>query len=315
MSSTPDRDKTMRHTPVRKPQPKPRRPGATRSANKKAGGVVPSAFTNALQGKRLQRVLAEAGVASRRDCEAMIASGHVTVNGQLVTALPAWVDPTKDRIELDGHAVAGPGRQRNKNVYVAVHKPTSVVSTSRDPEGRQCVTDLVNLPVRLFPVGRLDADSSGLMLLTNDGTLANRLAHPRYEVPKQYRVSVRGHVSQAELRELRTGIYLAHLKALPQGKALQVKRASVAQVKILGLSRDKARGDRTQLQITLREGQNREIRRMLARLGHKVRRLERVAIGPIKLKGLAVGHWRPLAGREINILRRAAGLRSASQSS
>ncbi len=260
------------------------------------------------RGERLHKVLAEAGVASRRHSEQLITEGRVTVNGQLVTTLPAWVDPQADRIKVDGRPIAG--RTKQHKTYVIVNKPRRVVSTSHDPEGRPCVTELVPQSARLFPVGRLDAESTGLMLLTNDGDLAQRLTHPRYEVPKQYNVSVRGHVTEADLRNLKEGIHLAHLRSIPRGRAVQTKIASVAQVKIIGYGRAQSRGDRTNLLITLREGQNREIRRMLARLGYKVRRLERVAIGPIQVKGLGAGQWRALTTVEVNMLKRAAGLGS-----
>jgi len=280
--------------------------------------VIPKELTKASRGQRLQKVLAEAGVASRRDCESLITKGSITVNGQLVTLMPAWADPEADRIEVDGRPIRRLSRHKksHKKQYVVVHKPRNVVSTSSDPDGRPCVTGLVDLPTRLFPVGRLDADSSGLMLLTNDGELTNRLTHPRYEVPKQYLVSVRGRVTEDDLKNLKQGIYLAHAKATSKKRrppGAGAKLASMARVKLIGYSRDRAHGDRTNLMVTLREGQNREIRRMLAKLGHKVRRLERVGIGPIKLKGLAPGQWRLLTGREVSMLQKAAGIWSAKK--
>jgi len=282
-------------------QSRPKRPKPNHTAQKSGNGQTDS-------GQRLHKVLAAAGVASRRACEALIAKGSVVVNGQLVTTLPTWVNPETDRIEVDGHLIARTRARRPKKQYVLINKPRHVVSTCQDPEGRRCVTDLVDLPTRLFPVGRLDAESSGLMLLTNDGLLSSRLSHPRYEVAKQYQVSVRGHVNQTSLQALRKGIYLAHLKSLRAGNGDSAKRASAAEVKLIGYSRDRSHGERTNLLVTLREGQNREIRRMLARLGHKVRRLQRTAIGPINIKGLAVGQWRYLTGRETNMLYRVAGL-------
>lgn len=276
---------------------------------------------------RLHKLLADAGVASRRDCEALITQGRVAVNGKTVSKLPAWADPTADKIKVDGKPIRSQPHTKQDSVYVLVHKPRHVVSTTSDPQGRKCVTELVDLPKkRLFPVGRLDAESTGLMLLTNDGELANRLAHPRYEVSKQYHASVRGHVTDEDLKKLKEGLYLAHTKnpmrnSKPHtiadahanktkgtGGAVQTKLAAMARVDLIGYSRDKARGQRTNLAITLREGQNREIRRMLARLGYKVRRLKRTAIGPIKITGLGLGQWRPLTGREVNMLRKTAGI-------
>jgi pseudouridine synthase len=259
----------------------------------------------------LQKVMADVGVASRRDCEQLIADGRVRVNGEPVTRLPAWVDPMQDRIEVDGVAIARPGRRASepKKTYVMVHKPRSVISTNDDPEGRVRVIDLVRLPgePRLYPVGRLDADSTGLILLTNDGELANRLTHPRYGVSKEYRVSVAGRLTEEDVKKLRDGLYLAH-RSGPEDKTPKVKKAAMERVRMLGYDVDRARGDRTLLSVTLQEGQNREIRRLLARLGLKVRKLKRVAIGPLRLSKLAVGEWRLLTSVELKMLQKAAGL-------
>ena len=153
-----------------------------------------------------------------------------------------------------------------------------------------------------------------MILLTNDGDLTNRLTHPRYEVTKQYHVSVRGHVTKDDLKNLKEGLYLAHLRkphtrTQVRGVTVQAKLASMARVKLIGYGRGAGLGDRTNLAVTLKEGQNREIRRMLARLGHKVRRLERVAVGPIKVKGLAAGQWRMLTTREVNMLKKIGGVK------
>jgi len=307
---------TKRNTgPARPATTKTTRPATRKPANTPPGTI------------RLHKLLADAGVASRRDCEVLITQGRVSVNGKTVATLPAWADPAADKIKVDGKPIKPQVHGKQDSVYVLVHKPRHVVSTTSDPQGRKCVTDLVDLPtpkkIRLFPVGRLDAESTGLMLLTNDGELANRLAHPRYEVSKQYQASVRGHVSEEDLKKLKDGLYLAHTKnpihrmgnagkadayANKTGGAVNTKLASMARVQLIGYSRDKARGQRTNLAITLREGQNREIRRMLARLGYKVRRLKRTAIGPIKITGLGLGQWRPLTSREVNMLRKTAGI-------
>ncbi|HEX7010208.1 MAG TPA: pseudouridine synthase, partial [Phycisphaeraceae bacterium] len=248
-----------------------------------------------------------------------IAQGRVSVNGYIITELPVWVDPQQDRIEVNGQPLTRPRQTRRASRtgraaqagkhYVMLHKPRNVVSTVRDPQGRRTVLDLVHLPdhPRLFPVGRLDADSTGLILLTDDGELANRLTHPRYGVAKTYQASVRGRLTEQDLDRLRHGIYLSPSpKAASAGP--RAKRATMEQVRIVGYQRDRQRNDRTQLAITLREGQNRQIRRMLARLGVKVRRLKRVAIGPLQLKGLAVGQWRRLTSAEVKALQQAAGL-------
>jgi len=270
---------------------------------------IPAEFADAARGIRLQKAMAEAGVASRRECEAMITEGRVTVNGKTVAALPAWVDPAEDRVEVDGRPIQKKTRKSltggaHKPVYLLVNKPRNVISTSDDPEGRPTVLDLVDMPMkqRLFAVGRLDADSTGLLLLTNDGELSNRLTHPRYEVTKRYRVVVRGRIEEGDLARLRKGLLLAHDRG---GK---VKRAAMESVRIVKRQTDRTQGDKTLLEITLAEGQNREIRRLLARVGLKVRRLERTSIGPLKLKGLARGQWRRLDAKELGMLRKAAGL-------
>lgn len=267
---------------------------------------VPIQFTSADRGLRLQKVLAGAGVASRRECEAMIKRGCVTVNGQPITALPAWVDPENDRIAVDGNAVPLGGAAGTIKVLVVLNKPRGVISTSHDPHGRKRVVDLVNLPWRLYPVGRLDAATSGLILMTNDGELAHRLTHPRYEVPKRYHVAVTGRITQQEMTQLKAGLYLAHRTA--SNRPRHIKKAGVAHVKLIGYSAKSGRAGRSRLALTLREGQNRQIRRLLARLGHKVHRLHRVAIGPINIKGLALGQWRMLNTSEGRMLRRAARL-------
>lgn len=280
--------------------------------------MVPKALADSKRGERLQVVLAHAGVASRRQCESMILQGRVTVNGEAVTGLPAWVNPAEDRIEVDGRELRALRETRRggwDHVYIILNKPRRVVSTSYDPQGRPTVLDVVQLPPewrgrRLYPVGRLDADSTGLILLTDDGELTQRLTHPRHEVAKEYHVSIRGRLTPEELQELKEGLRLVHTgRASRLGqRGVRVNLVSMADVRLIGYGRDRNRGERTRLHVTLREGKNRQIRRMLARLGYKVRRLERVAIGPISLKGLALGEWRPLSAAEVQSLRKAAGL-------
>lgn len=254
---------------------------------------IPPELRDADRGLRLQKAMAEAGVASRRACEQMIEEGRVTVNGQAVTDLPAWVDPASDHIAVDGKPVARKKRELGK-LYLMVYKPRGVISTNRDPEGRKRVIDLVPHGQRLFCVGRLDSDSTGFVLLTNDGELTQKLTHPSHEVPKTYHVRIKGELTGDEVEKLTEGIYLAD-------RSGKTARAAASKVKLV--SRDR---DRTVLEITLREGRNREIRRMLARLGHPVRRLKRIAIGPVKLKGVAMGEWRDLTRQELNALRKAA---------
>lgn len=242
--------------------------------------------------------MADAGVGSRRACEALIESGDVTVNGHLVTALPAWVDPDEDRIVVAGKVVSQPDRK----LYIMLNKPPRTLSTAKDEPGsdRRTVTELVDHPAapRLFPIGRLDYDTVGLILLTNDGELANRLTHPRYGVPKTYRVVVKGSLDEDAIKELERGIFLAQRKA---GQTVGGSRT--AHVEIALVAREK---DKTTVELTLREGRNRQVRRMLAAVGYPVKKLERVGMGPVKLKGLARGQWRELTRDEIRLLKRAA---------
>lgn len=228
----------------------------------------------------------------------MIENGDVTVNGQLITKLPAWVNPEEDRIVVAGKVVASPDRK----IYVMLNKPPRTLSTAKDEPGadRRTVTGLVDHPAapRLFPVGRLDFDTVGLILLTNDGELANRLTHPRYGVPKTYRVAVKGSLDEDAIKELERGIFLAQRKA---GRTEGAGRTAHVEIVLIAREREK-----TIVELTLREGRNRQVRRMLAAVGYPVKKLERVAMGPVKLKGLARGQWRELTRDEINALKRAA---------
>ena len=233
--------------------------------------------------QRLQKVLAAAGLGSRRQCEEFILAGRVTVDGQVVDELGVTVDPEQQQIEVDGEPI-----RPQRKVYYVLNKPPGVLCTHRDPAGRCRVIDLFppNSP-RLFTVGRLDENSQGLLIVTNDGELANRLAHPRYRIPRKYRVQVAGIPTQDTLKQLRQGLHFA------EGK-FQVQSAR----------RIGTRGKSAILEIVLAGGRNREIRRLLARVGHKVMRLERIAYGPLKLGRLPVGRYRPLKKREVEALRR-----------
>ena len=271
----------------------------------------PSAPAPPEQGERLQKVLADAGLPSRRDAEFAIRAGRVRVNGRLVLELPCLVDPARDLIEFDGAVVdlkGDAGLRRRERLYLMLNKPRGVISTARDPGGRANVVDLVRPAVpqgdRVYPVGRLDADSTGLVLLTNDGELAHRLAHPSSGIAKEYRVAVQGALSDGALAQLSRGMFLADTGS-PQGGA---KRARLQQVRVLKRMKDRRRGDLSLVSVTLTEGQNREIRRLFARVGVKVRSLERVALGSLQLGRLAPGHYRALRGEEILALRRSVRL-------
>ena len=277
---------------------------------------IPDELTDAQRGERLQKVMARAGIASRRDCEALIDEGRVSVNGQTVRDLPAWVDPQRDRIELDGEPIVSPrGQKRRKkrgHTYIMVHKPRRVISTTDDEQNRKTVLDLINenIEARLYPVGRLDSESTGLILLTDDGTLADRLMHPSYGITKQYQVTVRGRLSENDREKLQRGLRLTDRDAPSTARGTKgTKRAAMEHIKIVRRERDRTHGDRTVLAVTLREGQNREIRRLLARLGYKVRRLKRTAIGSLTLGSLPSGAWRYVRPDELRRLRRAAGLK------
>ena len=243
------------------------------------------------RGPRLQKVLADAGVASRRACESLIESGMVTVNGEVVDTLPAWVDPEADRIVAEGRVV---GKSR-RNIYVMLFKPRGTVSTNSDPEGRRRAIDLVQHPSRprLYPVGRLDVESSGLLLMTNDGELANRLTHPRYGVHKGYQVTVGGRLSDEDVERLEQGIFLSDKRS---GGASRTKKSNLTSSSVIVIER---------CSTWSFGGRNRQIRRMMAQFGF-LKKLRRVRMGPLALKGLAPGEWRELASAELSSLRRAA---------
>ena len=235
---------------------------------------------------RLQRILAAAGVASRRRAEALIAAGRVRVN-DAVAHLGDSADPEQDRVTLDGVAL----REEPTRCWL-VHKPRGVLTTARDPEGRRTVLDLLpQREVRLFPVGRLDRDTEGLVLLTNDGALAHVLLHPSHENEREYRVTVRGEIPPEALRRLESGIELEEGRTAP--------------ARVGGVRRDAASGTST-FQLTLIEGRKRQIRRALVALGFPVQRLLRVRMGPLRLGALAPGAARPLSAREMAELQRHA---------
>ena len=234
--------------------------------------------------ERLQKYLARSGVASRRAAEQLILARRVRVNGQVVDRLGTSVEAGRDQVELDGRVIAGPERHR----YVALHKPTGVLSTAADPRGRRTVVDLVGSDARLYPVGRLDYDSEGLIILTNDGDLALRLSHPRHSVEKEYRVLIRGELGEHELNRLRHGVLLDGVMTAPA----VVERAP---------SPDGGRW----LRFVLHEGRNRQVRRMAGTVGVEVVRLIRTRIGPLTLGTLAPGRWRDLGAGEVASLRAA----------
>jgi 23S rRNA pseudouridine2605 synthase len=232
---------------------------------------------------RLQKLIAEAGLASRRGAERLIQAGRVTVNGEPVREPGAQADPERDRIAVDGREL----RRAEPKRYVLLHKPAGYITTREDPRGRPRVFDLLpDLGVRLHSVGRLDYDAEGLLLLTNDGALTYRLTHPRHAVPRVYHVAVEGRADRAALDRLRRGVLL------------EDGPARVDEVRRLAAGGDRA----TWLALTLHEGRYREVKRLCRAVGLTVRRLVRVAYGPLRLGRLAPGAWRDLAPREVTAL-------------
>ncbi|MFN9342788.1 MAG: pseudouridine synthase [Planctomycetota bacterium] len=252
--------------------------------NKKTGRSTPSPAASSNQLLRLQRVLAGAGLGSRRDCETLITEGRVEVDGKPCTELGTRVDPESQEIRVDGERIRG-----QKLQYFMLNKPEGVLSTNEDPDGRTRVIDLIKTDLRVYNVGRLDQSSEGLIIVTNDGDLAFRLTHPKFGVEKRYLVKCVGCPTLEQLQQLERGVYLA------EGKA-KVERVSIKKRQRTGAI----------LEMVLTEGRNREIRRVLAAIGHKVTRLKRVAIGPLQLGDLAVGAHRRLNPDEVTALKQAA---------
>jgi len=239
-------------------------------------------------GVRLQKVLAQAGLGSRRACEELIAAGRVTVDGHRVTELGVRIDPKKSAVHVDGMRV----QLDDSLVYLALNKPLGILSAMSDPQGRDCIGDLVtDRAERLFHVGRLDIDSEGLILLTNDGELANRLTHPSYEVPKVYLAEIEGQVPRDLGRRLREGVELDDGPARADGFRVVDARPGKALV-----------------EVTLHDGRNRIVRRLLEAAGHPVVQLVRVQVGPIKLGSLRTGRTRVLGKPEVASLMEAGGL-------
>jgi 23S rRNA pseudouridine2605 synthase len=232
--------------------------------------------------QRLQKVLASAGVDSRRKCEELILEGVVCVNRKVVDKLPAFVDPDKDIITVNGKKIH-PARK----IYFLLNKPKGVLCTNRDPRGRKKAIDLINTNERIFCVGRLDADTTGLIILTNDSELSNRLTHPRYGIAKTYVVRIKGEIKSEQIEKLKKGIWLAE------------GRTSRAVVKIL-----KRRHSESLIEITIRQGLNRQVRRMLAKVGLPVKSLSRTKIGRLAIRGLGIGKSRPLTNAEVAYLKK-----------
>lgn len=232
---------------------------------------------------RLDKFLSNSGVRSRRGIKKLLKEGNLTVNGKRVTESGTRIDPTKDKVLLSGRTITTPGF-----VYFLLNKPMGYISTTADEFSRDNVVSLIDTPERIYPIGRLDKDTHGLLLLTNDGELTHKLTHPRYHVPKIYRLHVAGTVEDAKLHAMRTGILLSDGITLP------------AEVQLLS-----EKNDITTLLVTLHEGRNRQIRRMCEEVGMKLLDLERIAFGPLKLGKVPLGAYRELAKQEVAALRKA----------
>lgn len=241
---------------------------------------------------RLQKFMAHAGVCSRRHAERMIMEGRVAVNGLVVTEAGVKVDPARDLVKVDSRKVVIDSSVSHE--YWLLYKPVSVLSTVKDPMGRSTVMDYFRdlHGKRIYPVGRLDFDSEGLILLTDDGELANRMLHPRYKLEKTYHVTVKGHPSGQDVARLEKGVFLENRKTMP------------CSITLLG----KTRRNST-LKVILREGRKRQIRRMFDMVNHKVIRLLRVSTGPLNIRGMKPGEKRPLTSKEIKTLKEMCGLK------
>jgi 23S rRNA pseudouridine2605 synthase len=232
--------------------------------------------------ERVQKIISAAGLASRRHAEKLITAGRVSINNVVVTELGVKADAQKDVIRIDGATIS----IEKTLLYIALHKPAGYITTLDDPEKRPTVIDLLpDVPERVYPVGRLDYDSSGLLLLTNDGDFAQKMQHPRFQTPKVYRVKIQGRLSTEELKQISKGVKLPDGMFKPENMQLE-----------------KFNDKSCWIRLTLREGKNRIIRRGFENTGHRVARLVREAIGSLTLEGLKEGEWRHLTTKEINQL-------------
>ncbi|HJA59641.1 MULTISPECIES: pseudouridine synthase [unclassified Brevibacterium] len=271
-----------------RPSRKQRASAKSKASRKPASGTGQTSDAHVSGGVRLQKVLAEAGLGSRRACEQLIVDGRVEVDGQIVTELGTRIDPETQSVFVDTVRIS----TQTEKVYLVLNKPAGVVSTMSDPEGRPCLADYVrNNNERLFHVGRLDTETEGIILLTNDGELSNRLAHPRYEIPKTYLAKVKGQLAKDAGAILRAGIDLED-----------------GFVKVDDFRLVDSTPGRSVVEVTLHSGRNRVVRRLLSEIGHPVERLVRLRFGPIVLDEQKQGKIRPLRSDEVGALFEAVGL-------
>ncbi|WP_313345589.1 pseudouridine synthase [Sedimentibacter sp.] len=233
--------------------------------------------------ERLQKYIASCGITSRRKAEELILNGHVKVNGVTINELGTKIDPDKDIVTVNDKRIT----EKNEFVYIKLNKPTGYITTVKDQFGRKTVLDLINVKERIYPIGRLDFNTSGLLLLTNDGELANKLMHPKYHIYKTYIADVRGQVSEESLQKLRTGVHIEDYKTSP------------AKAKLIELKDNKST-----VQISIYEGKNRQVRKMMDAVGHPVLSLKRISFGEINLANLKSGEWAYLSNNEINFLKK-----------
>ena len=233
---------------------------------------------------RLNKFLSSSGVASRRKCDELILEGKVEVNGKVVNTLGIKIDEKKDKVKVGGKVIKLP----SSFVYIKLNKPKGYACTASDEKGRKTIYDLVECEERLFSIGRLDYDTEGLIILTNDGNFANQVAHPRYKMEKEYRVTVEGEIKESELAVMRKGV------------VVEGQRMPAARVEWLSFE-----NGFTKLSVIIDEGQNRQIRRMLEAIGHQIKLLKRVRIGEVRLGGLKRGEYRDLTEAELNLLVRS----------
>ena len=235
--------------------------------------------------ERLQKVIAQAGVASRRDAEELIKAGRVTVNGKVVTELGTKVEPKQARIAVDNKPI-----KAEKYLYILLNKPKGIITALEDPQGRKTVADLVaDIPERIYPVGRLDYNTEGLLIITNDGDLTNTLTHPSHEIEKTYLAKVQGYPPEEKLDKLRVGIKLEDGMTAP------------AKINVIAIDREK---ELTTLELVIHEGKNREIRRMCEAIGYPVKNLKRIKIAFLTLEGLRRGQYRQLLSAEVEELKK-----------
>lgn len=232
--------------------------------------------------ERLQKYIARSGVTSRRKAEELILNGHVKVNGKAVTELGTKIDPQKDIVTVDNKKIS----EVKNYLYIKLNKPVGYVTTVKDQFNRKTVLDLIGIKERIYPIGRLDYNTSGLLLLTNDGELANKLMHPKYHIYKTYIAETDGIISEESVIKLRNGVVIEDYKTAP------------AKVKLI-----KHVDNKTQIQISIYEGKNRQVRKMLDAVGHNVRSLKRISFGEIQLGNLLSGAWKELSSQEINFLK------------